>query len=66
MSSALALSLNSLKSAAVAAHATVLAAGQQAGGQVVQDFSSMPGAEQKRHLEGALLELSGNRGFAFV
>ena len=54
MPSALALSLGSLKSAAAAAHATVLAGGQQAAGQVVPDFSSMSGAEQKRHLEGAL------------
>ena len=65
MSSALALALNSFKVATTQAHASVLAPGQQPGAQALQDFSTMPAAEQKRHLEGSLLELQDG-SFAYV
>ena len=59
-SSALAVSLNSLKSAAVAAHASVLAPGQSAGRrlQALVDFLSMEAEEQKRQVCGSLVECS--------
>ena len=58
MCSALASSLDTFKSATVAAQASVLVAGQPAGTQVLSDFSGLSAAEQKRQLAGSLLEFN--------
>ena len=65
MSSALALALNSFKSASTLAFSSILAPGQQRGAQVIPDFSTMSAAEQKRQLEGALLELNDG-SFSYI
>ena len=65
MSSALALALNSFKSASTLAFSSVLAPGQQRGAQAIPEFLAMPAAEQKRHLEGSLLELNDG-SFSFI
>ena len=65
MTSLLAQSFSSLKTAIAAAHGSALVTGQPAGGQGLEDFLGMSADEQKRQLGGALLELNDG-SFAYV